>query len=255
MSRAFHRGFTLIELLVSLAVAALLAAFLLPSLGQAKASAKRIRCTQNLRQLGLAAMMYWDDHDQKSFPYLFGRNPEGLTYWFGWLQSGAEGTRRFDPSMSPLWSYYGERGLTQCPALEIQQPRFKLKAAGRSFGYGYNLHLSPSGARPPLQGESPLRITELPRPSGTALFADSAQINDFQPPASKERPLLEEFYYISTGGPLYANVHFRHQGKANVVLIDGHVEALPPQPHTRDERLPMKSVARLLESYLLPQTP
>ncbi len=98
-----RRGFTLVELLVVASIVAILAALLLPALANGKCSAQRVRCVNNLRQLGLAAQMYFDEHEDATFPYRLCATNSGVIYWFGWLQNGAEGAREFDPRQGPLF--------------------------------------------------------------------------------------------------------------------------------------------------------
>jgi len=65
MRRSSVGGFTLIELLVVIAIIAILAAILFPVFAKAREKARQASCTSNLKELGLAMMMYIEDYDER----------------------------------------------------------------------------------------------------------------------------------------------------------------------------------------------
>lgn len=237
-----RRGWTLVELLATLLILGLLASLLVAALAGAREKARRVQCVSSVRQLGLACSLYWDDHEGRAFRYRQGPFRGGVTYWFGWIEDGPEGARRFDPTQGALHPYLESRKVAICPSLQYALRSFKLKASGPAHGYGYNLNLStPTGL-------DPIRVASALRPSDLATFADAAQVNTFQPPASPDHPMLEEFYYVHPGE---ATAHFRHSARANAVFSDGHVGPESMEAGSIDLRLPSARVGRLRSEILL----
>ena len=211
-----RRGFTLIELLVVIAIIAILAAILFPVFARAREKARQTSCLSNVKQIALAFMMYVQDYDETM--------PPGYYYVFpieyGWdfaLDWSAWPSVTVHPGL--INPYTKNNQLQQCPS-------FRGDPAGRpTTGYGYNT--SYVGAPAPDQEadkSGPASLAQIQSPVETVMLADSAYWawtgtvdgnNYLRSPNDPRR--------IAWGiGP---NVHFRHNGTANVAYCDGHAKA------------------------------
>jgi prepilin-type N-terminal cleavage/methylation domain-containing protein len=155
----YRQAFTLIELLVVIAIIAILSGMLLPALGKAKGSARRISCANSLRQLGISTTMFTGEHGGR-FPV---RKIPG-----SWPEQLYEG--------------YGNISILRCPADGPAQPAShdELKdspadSAPRSYlinGWNDILQDRYKGASVSQLMGKELEEGALPKPSATILFGE-----------------------------------------------------------------------------------
>jgi prepilin-type N-terminal cleavage/methylation domain-containing protein len=177
-----RRGFTLLELLAVIATIAILAALLLPILNRTKMKAQRTNCFSNLRQLGIAWMLYSGDNNG----YLVASYPDNPDVWVDGDMSNAVEAVDFNLiRKGKLYHYDQNVSIYHCPADQGKDLNGERVPTVRSYSMN-----SFMGARDPALPPIPdsavgytlffAKESDIPRPSErfVLLDEDERSIND-----------------------------------------------------------------------------
>ncbi len=243
------KAFTLIELLVVIAIIAILAAILFPVFSQAKAAAKQIACLSNIRQIGMAHILYLGDNDDvwcpiatrgsdPSFPpqqmWLGYDNQNGplLVGFYGRVDQPATHT----PHPGLIDGYLKSQAIRKCPSMpgewqssyainyftpNLTSAYYTTNPAAKDHEYG------PGSKRNDYGPDGSLFFTgandsEMDQPADTLVLWE----HDAIAPVCNFLQPYDWFSQAPDIETLRLHFHFLHRDGANVMWGDGHTKRI-----------------------------
>jgi hypothetical protein len=217
------------ELLVAIGIVCALAAFLVPSLTQARLRAWQAKSSHNLRQLTIANMGYAAEN---------GFFVPADDWWNNrrWCGARSAANQPFDPAKGLLAEYLGKsRRVTPCPLFTHMLSKQKGVSTFEegSGGYGYNDYIG-GGIAPNYTSDAQrlrisLPLARLAHPSTTIMFGTTALAKSG---GVQEYPFCHPPYWTDEYGvpqPFYGrptpSLHFRFNARALVAWCDGHISS------------------------------
>ncbi len=213
VSRRVLHAFTLIELLVVIAIISILAALLMPSLSQARERARQMYCMNNLRQVGMATLLYADDNEG-FVPYssdvvingaLFGHVFYGVGIYNNYLPKYLNTQNQLYPPVSYCPS--GGRDNTKNMIASDTNPNFSY-----AMNYYIQNQADPDFTKP----------SSAPQPSQTVFWFETCYNGAFS--ASPNH--IAGRHFLKSYGPSSGLGSPQPYGAANILFCDLHLESV-----------------------------
>jgi prepilin-type processing-associated H-X9-DG protein len=218
-------------LLVVIAIIAILAAILLPALNGARERARGMSCTSNMKQLSMIYLFYADDYES----YLPCRD----TLQGGFAPSGeAIDAKNW---LDGVVLYYLNRTDASKNPVELLRCSKEESTVDITTNYGLNYRIATETVDGKVRG---IKISTFRNPSGTAMLVENYGHLCYAPEA--ENP--SGTHVTGNIGPNRA-AFFRHNDRAGVAFLDGHVEMLGKKEVPCKESYPDVEKEVLVNSY------